>query len=254
MSRGRSVALALEVGAPLVLLAVWWTASSSSESLYFPALRDIVQAFADLWLFERLSSDILPSLGRMTAGYLAAAAIGILGGLALGSWPRVLRAVEPLVDFLRSVPPPALLPLAIVLFGIGNAMKIFIIVLVCVWPVLLNTVDGVRAMDPTMAAMARVYRVTGLERLRTVTLPAAAPQIFAGLRTSLSLALIMMVVSEMIASSNGIGHFVIEAQRTFAVTDMWAGILLIGILGYLINAGFVLLERRVLRWYHASRT
>lgn len=253
MSRRRVVALALEVGTPLLLLTAWWVASGSSESLYFPALRDIVQAFGDLWLFERLGSDILPSLGRMTAGYLGAAVIGIAGGLALGSWPRVLRAVEPLVDFLRSVPPPALLPLAIVLFGIGNAMKIFIIVLVCVWPVLLNTVDGVRAMDPTMGAMTRVYRVTGLDRLRKVTLPAAAPQIFAGLRTSLSLALIMMVVSEMIASSNGIGHFVIEAQRTFAVTDMWAGILLIGVLGYLINAGFVLLERRVLRWYHASR-
>jgi ABC-type nitrate/sulfonate/bicarbonate transport system permease component len=98
-----------------------------------------------------------------------------------------------------------------------------------------------------------VYGVSRRDRVWRVMLPAASPQIFAGMRTSLSLALILMVISEMVASTNGIGYFVLQSQRTFAIPEMWSGILLLGILGYVLNGAFVLIERRVLRWHRGAR-
>ncbi|HYY23828.1 MAG TPA: ABC transporter permease subunit, partial [Thermoleophilaceae bacterium] len=128
-----------------------------------------------------------------------------------------------------------------------------IIALVCLFPVLLNTIDGVTGVDPTLRETTRVYGIGGGDRLWRVMLPAASPQIFAGMRISLSLALILMVISEMVASTNGIGYFVLQSQRTFAIPEMWSGIFLLGILGYVFNAGFILIERRVLRWHRGAR-
>ena len=157
------------------------------------------------------------------------------------------------MEFLRAIPPPALLPFSIVVLGVGNSGKIFLIAFVCVWPVLLNTIDGVTAIDPTLRETARVYGVKGMDRLRRIVLPAACPQIFAGMRTSLSLALILMVISEMVASTDGIGFFVLQSQRSFAIPEMWSGILLLGLLGYVLNVIFILVERRVLAWHRGAR-
>lgn len=132
-------------------------------------------------------------------------------------------------------------------------MKVALIAFVCVWPVLLNTLDGVRGVEPTLRDTARVYGIPPRDRIRHVLLPAASPQIFAGMRTSLSLALILMVISEMVASTNGIGYFVLQSQRTFAIPEMWSGIVLLGLLGYALNAVFVAIERRVLRWHRGAR-
>ena len=171
----------------------------------------------------------------------------------LGLSARARRAAAPIVEFLRAIPPPALLPFAILVVGVGASMKVFIIAFVCVWPILLNTIDGVTSVDPTLRDTTRVYGIPDRDRIWRVMLPAASPQIFAGLRTAVSLALILMVISEMVASTNGIGYFVLQSQRTFAIPEMWSGILLLGILGYVLNGGFVLLERRLLRWHRGAR-
>ena len=113
--------------------------------------------------------------------------------------------------------------------------------------------DGVTGIDPTMRETARSYGVSGRDRLWRIVLPAASPQIFAGMRTSLSLALILLVISEMVASTNGIGFFVLQSQRSFAIPEMWAGILLLGLLGYALNLIFLLAERRVLAWHRGAR-
>jgi ABC-type nitrate/sulfonate/bicarbonate transport system permease component len=249
----RRVGIGLEIAVPLALLALWALASAGSDSFYFPPLTEILQAFADNWLFERIGSDVVPSLLRMGAGFAIATAIALGAGLVLGLSRRARIATAPLIEFLRAIPPPALLPFAILVIGVGNSMKVFIIAFVCIWPILLNTIDGVTGVDPTLRETARAYRIGRRDYVRHVMLPAASPQIFAGLRVSLSLALIMMVVSEMVASTNGIGYFVLQAQRTFAIPEMWSGILLLGILGYGLNALFTLLERRVLGWHRGAR-
>jgi ABC-type nitrate/sulfonate/bicarbonate transport system permease component len=251
--RSRGLAVALEITVPILLLVIWGVWSSGSDTYYFPPLTDIFKTFADTWLFERVGSDVVPSLVRLALGYGIACAVAVAAGLALGLSRPLRRATDPIVQFLRSIPPPALLPFGILVLGVGTSMKVFIIAFVCLWPVLLNTIDGVAGVDPTLRETARVYDISRRDQILRVTLPSAAPQIFAGMRTALSLALILMVISEMVASTNGIGYFVLQSQRSFAIPEMWSGILLLGILGYVLNVIFVLIERRVLRWHRGAR-
>jgi ABC-type nitrate/sulfonate/bicarbonate transport system permease component len=251
--RRRVLEAGLEITVPLLVLVVWGLLSAGSESFYFPPLTSILSTFADIWLFERVGSDVVPSLVRMGLGYSAAVLIAVVVGVSLGLMRRGRLVAGPIVEFLRSIPPPALLPFAILVFGTGTDMKVFIIAFVCLWPILLNTIDGVTGVDPALRETTRVYGVNTIDRIRLVVMPAAAPQIFAGMRTSLSLALILMVISEMVASTNGIGYFVLQAQRSFDIPEMWSGIFVLGILGYALNAGFVLVERRVLRWHRGAR-
>jgi ABC-type nitrate/sulfonate/bicarbonate transport system permease component len=243
----------LEAMVPILLLVGWGVWSSGSDTYYFPPLTDILDTFADTWLFERVGSDVVPSLVRLGLGYAIACVLGVGVGLALGSSRTLRRAFDPIVQFLRAIPPPALLPFGILVLGVGTSMKVFIIAFVCLWPVLLNTIDGIAGVDPVLKDTARVYRISGRDRIMRILLPSAGPQIFAGMRTSLSLALILMVISEMVASSNGIGYFVLQSQRSFAIPEMWSGILLLGILGYVLNALFLVVERRVLRWHRGAR-
>jgi ABC-type nitrate/sulfonate/bicarbonate transport system permease component len=241
------------VTVPLLALVLWGLLSAGSDTYYFPPLTDILSTFADTWLFERVGSDVVPSLERMGLGFAIAVVIAVTAGLLLGMSRRARIAAAPIVEFLRAIPPPALLPFAILVIGVGSSMKVFIIAFVCIWPILLNTIDGVRGIDPTLDDTTRVYGISSRDRIWRVMLPAATPQIFAGMRTSLSLALILMVISEMVASTNGIGYFVLQSQRTFAIPEMWSGILLLGILGYVLNGGFTLIERRLLRWHRGAR-
>jgi ABC-type nitrate/sulfonate/bicarbonate transport system permease component len=252
MSR-RAMLIGVEVAVPVVVIAVIWFWSAGSDVYYFPPLKDVLSTFKDTWLFERVGSDVVPSLVRLFIGYFIAVAVGVGGGIALGLSPVLRRISDPIVEFLRAVPAPALLPFALLVLGVGNDSKIFVIAFVCVWPILLNAVDGVSGVDPTLVDTGRVFRIPASDRLRHVVLPAAAPQIFAGMRTSLSLALILMVISEMVASSNGIGYFVLQSQRSFAIPEMWSGIILLGLLGYAFNAVFLLVERRVLAWHRGAR-
>jgi ABC-type nitrate/sulfonate/bicarbonate transport system permease component len=253
VTRRRVLETTLEVTVPAVLLVLWGVWSSGSDTYYFPPLTDILSTFADTWLFERVGSDVVPSLERLGAGYAIACVVGVIVGMALGLSPTLRRAADPIVQFLRAIPPPALLPFGILVLGVGASMKIFIIAFVCVWPVLLNAVDGVAGVEPMLRETSRGYRIDRRDTVLHVMLPAAAPQIFAGMRTSLSLALILMVISEMVASTNGIGYFVLQSQRSFAIEEMWSGIILLGILGYVLNGAFVLVERRVLRWHRGAR-
>jgi ABC-type nitrate/sulfonate/bicarbonate transport system permease component len=254
MARRRVVYVSLEILVPVLIVAAWWWTSSNSTSPYFPPLRDIIQAFRDNWLFRHVPTDAGPSLSRMGAGYGIAIVVGISLGMLLGLIPLLSRALGPPLEFLRAIPPPALIPVAILVLGIGNTMKVFVIVAGCIWPILLNTIDGVRGVDPTMLEMSRSYGVSRTREWSRILLPAALPQIFSGLRAALSIALILMVISEMIASTNGIGNFVLDAQRTFAIPEMWSGIILLGVLGYTLNALLMLVEQRVLRWHRGFRS
>jgi ABC-type nitrate/sulfonate/bicarbonate transport system permease component len=246
-------ALAVEAAVPVAVLVTWGLWSQNAGSFFFPPLTEILASFRANWLFARVPTDVVPSLQRMLLGYALAAIAGIAAGVLIGSSRRARDASAPLIEFLRAIPPPALIPFAILTFGIGAQFKVFVIAIGCIWPILLNTVDGVRGIDQSLLETARAYALSRTDRLWAVLLPAASPQIFAGLRSALSLALILMVISEMEASTNGIGFFVLQSQRSFAIPDMWSGILLLGGLGFGFNIGFVELERRILRWHRGAR-
>jgi ABC-type nitrate/sulfonate/bicarbonate transport system permease component len=244
----------LEFAIPAALLALWWFASSERASFYFPALRDIVQVLADRWLVERFVQDLLPSVARLLAGFLLATVLGVTIGVALGLSRTAAAFCSATLDFLRSMPSVALIPFAILVFGIDTGMKVFVIVFGAVWPILLNTIDGVRGTDKQMLEMARSFRLPRRDMLLRVILPAASPQIFAGLRASLSISIVMMVVSEMLASSDGIGFAILQAQRSFATKEMWAGLFVLGAVGYVLNLVFAIVEGRVMRWHRGLRT
>jgi ABC-type nitrate/sulfonate/bicarbonate transport system permease component len=238
---------------PALLVAAWWLASDGSRNVYWPPLRTIMRTFPDVWTGERLRQDLLPSVERLLGGYACAAVVGVALGTVIGSYRRVRAVCEPVLEFLRAIPPPVLIPVIMLFAGIGDTMKVVVIASGCVWPILLNTVEGVRAVDSVMSETARSYGITGVAKLRHVVLRAASPQIFAGLRQALSLGIILMVISEMFAASDGLGFTIVQFQRGFAIPDMWTGILVLGLLGFVLSVVFRLVERRVLAWYHGLR-
>ncbi|MEV7084967.1 ABC transporter permease subunit [Streptomyces sp. NPDC093085] len=245
--------LAFAVALPALLVAGWWIVSDSSTSVYSPPLRTVVAAFGEVWTGSRIADDVLPSVARLLAGYALAAAVGVALGVVIGSYRRVRAAAEPVLEFLRAVPPPVLVPVIMLFAGIGDTMKIVVIATGCVWPVLLNTVEGVRSVDAVLAETARSYGIGGAARLRHLVLRSASPQIFAGLRQALSIGIILMVISEMFAASNGLGFTIVQFQRSFAIPEMWSGILLLGLLGFLLSVLFRAVEHRALDWYHGLR-
>jgi ABC-type nitrate/sulfonate/bicarbonate transport system permease component len=247
--RRRLAGLALELWLPVLLVAGWWVLSADSQSLFFPPLREILEQVRSQFLSTAAKDNLLPSLAHLFAGFALASVAGVLLGVLLGVNRWVRAAVEPLIHFLRALPAPALLPFAIIAFGIGSTMKIWVIAFTAFFPVLLNTMDGVRGRDPMIGEVARAYRVPPWVRFTTIVLPAAMPQIFAGLRVGLQTSLLLMVVSELVASTGGIGFVILQSQQLFATPTMWAGIVVLGVLGYLLNWVFGLIERRALRWY-----
>jgi ABC-type nitrate/sulfonate/bicarbonate transport system permease component len=204
-------------------------------------------------VFDHVPDDLVPSLRRLLLGYGLAVVLGVSAGLVLGAVRPVQQAVQPFAEFLRSLPAVAVIPFAMLVFGRTDTMRVSVIAVGAVWPILLNTVDGVRGVNAGMLEMARAYSVGRWGRMRDVVIPAALPRIVAGMRTSLSIAIILMVVTEMVGGRNGVGYLVLQAQRSFAFSDMWAGIILLGIVGYVANFLFVRAERGLLHWHRASK-
>jgi ABC-type nitrate/sulfonate/bicarbonate transport system permease component len=234
-------------------LALWWVASADSQSFYLPPLRQILEAFASTWLGGRLVDDVLPSVARLLTGFAVATVGGVALGVAVGSSRRLRAALEPVLEFLRAIPPPVLVPIFILIAGIGTTMKVLVIVSGCLWPILLNTIEGVRARDEVLEDTCRAYGIRGRARLRHLVLPAASPQIVTGMRQALAIGIILMVISEMFAASSGLGFTIVQFQRGFAIPEMWSGILLLGLLGVLLSFGFRAFENRVLAWYYGLR-
>ncbi|MEU7898517.1 ABC transporter permease subunit [Nonomuraea sp. NPDC049152] len=236
-----------------VAAVVWELATRAIGAVYFPPPSTILARMREMWfagpptrlfLTEEAAADLLPSLGRLAAGWAVAAAAGVALGVALGRSRWLSALVEPLVHFGRSVPPAALLPVFLVFFRVGTPIQLAAIVYGVLWPVLVNAMDGARYVDRQYLDTAQVFHL----RRWPIVLAAAGPKIFAGLRLSVALALIMMVISELYASSEGIGHRMREAEGSFDIPAMWAGIVLLGILGVLLNGVFLAVERRALRW------
>ncbi|WP_157245293.1 ABC transporter permease [Nonomuraea typhae] len=251
-SRGWPGRLAVRLGPILLAVLLWQWAAWAAGSPFFPPPARIAARMAELWfgeplLTERFWLDAGPSVLRALAGWLAGAVAGVAIGLAAGQWTAAAGYVDPPVDFLRSLPKPAIVPVFLLVFGAGDLMRIGLITFGCAWPVLLNTMQGVRSVDPMYRETARAFHIPTRTQLVKVVIPAALPKIVAGMRVTLSLSLILMVLSEWLLADHGLGHFLINAQRTFEILDVWAAIVLLGLIGYLLNVLFLAAERRVLR-------
>jgi ABC-type nitrate/sulfonate/bicarbonate transport system permease component len=249
-ARTRAIGVSLVV--PMLIVVLWWVLSAGSTSPFYPPLQTIVDDFRETWLFAHVGSDVVPSLTRFGLGYLLAVVAGVAVGVLLARVRTLELAFGPAIHFARSVPATGLVPVSIALMGIGSAPKIALIAFACMFPILLNTIDGVRGIERGLEDVGRTFRLTRLQRIFAVQLPSAAPQIFAGMRIALAIAFIMMVVTEMVGASSGVGYVTLNAQQGFQVPLMWSGMLLLGVLGATLNSLFLLVERRVLRWHYRS--
>jgi ABC-type nitrate/sulfonate/bicarbonate transport system permease component len=246
-----------------VVVAAWEVGTRAARSPFFPPPSRITSRMYDLWfsgpatrlfLTSSATADVVPSLLRMATGLAISLVAGVGLGLALGRSERVFAYLDPAFQFARVIPPPTLVPVFIVLFELGSQMQIAAITFSAVWPILLNTTDGARSVDPLQMDTAQVYKLSAADRVLKIIFPAALPKIFAGLRLSLSLSLILMVFSELLpGTANGIGFELTDAQSRSDLPTVWAAIVLLGILGYALNAILLAVERRVLAWHRGSR-
>ncbi|GAA1360527.1 ABC transporter permease [Arthrobacter rhombi] len=238
---------------PVLLVALWWVGTSGEPNFFVPTPAQLVDTFGPTWFQGRISSDVLPSVGRLVIGVLLAIILGVVLGLLVGL-NRTLRALtEPVFEFFRALPPPVLIPVLMLLIGVNDSMKVAVIVSGAVWPVLLNTIEGVRSIDPVQNETSRSYGISGFARIRYQVIPSAMPTVMAGIRQCLSIGLILMVISEMFASSSGLGFTIVQFQRSFAIPEMWSGIIVLGLIGVVMSFIFQWAERRVLRWYHGLK-
>ncbi|WP_424184078.1 ABC transporter permease [Actinokineospora sp. G85] len=226
---------------------VWELLARAADDVFFPPPTTIAEAAGELWFSPLFGEHVVPGVGRMLAGFATAAVVGVALGILLGRSATAMAYLSPAFTFIRSIPPPLLVPFFAATIGV-TSMQLPTIAFGALWPVLLNTVDGARSVDATKVETARAFRLSRAQWLLGVVLPSALPKVFAGLRLSLSIALVLMVISELIGSLNGVGNQLVRAQRDYALPAMWAWIVLLGILGYLFNTLLLLAERRALAW------
>jgi ABC-type nitrate/sulfonate/bicarbonate transport system permease component len=236
----------------VVLLVAWEVIARIMKSVYVPPVSTIAVTFVHEWFSPTFGQQAIPSLYRMVVGYFFASVIGITIGIVIGSSKAIYRLLDPVLQFLRAIPPTAIIPVGILLIGIGDQMKMVVIAFGSMWPILINSADGARLVPTERLDTARIFGLNSVETLLRVIVPSATPMIAAGMRTGLSIAFIMIVVSEMIGSTDGLGYYILSAQRTFAIPEMYGGIVLLAILGYLLNTGFVWAEHRVLAWHYGQ--
>jgi sulfonate transport system permease protein len=237
-------------GLVIAFLALWQASSTYGwvNASVFPPLDQIVGALWKAIASGALVDDIAISLQRAGIAFIAAVAVGIPLGLFMGQVRTVERALDPLLQFFRQTSALALYPVFILLLGLGETSKVFVIFWATLFPILLSTIGGVKEVDRKLVEMARTYGAGSLQIFRRVVLPASVPAIFVGLRLSATTALLLLIAAEMIGANKGIGFQVMNAQYNFQIPLMFAAILLLALLGLAANAALVLLQRRLCRW------
>jgi NitT/TauT family transport system permease protein len=236
----------------LSLICVWEIVSRSGIFVYImPPFSLIILRLIQMLLSGALTEHIVASLTRSFMGYALAAALGISLGIILGWSSRVYRIFEPLIELLRPIPSIAMIPLAILWLGIGEAPKIFIISFACFWPILMNTIYGVRGVDDYLIKAARSMNAKKGDLLSKVAVPAASPYIFGGLRISLATSFVLLIASEMVAAQNGLGYLILLYEETFRIKEMYGVIILLVLLAYLSNRILLMIENHLIAWHKA---
>lgn len=236
---------------PILFFAVWWVAVNQGlvNKVLFPSPVDTVTHLFGAFGKGNMQGDIWATFMRTGTAFVFAAAVGVPLGVALGSSEAAYRSVEFLIDFFRSTPSSALIPLFLLLFGITDANKIAIAAFAAFLVILFNSAYGVMNARKTRILAAKVMGSNSWQIFKDVLIWESLSQTFVGLRTGVSIALVIVIVAEMfIGSENGLGHRIIDAQQVLNVKDMYASILVTGALGYLLNLAFLLTEKRFVHW------
>ena len=200
-----------------------------------------------------LQPKLVGTVQRMIVGWLLASLLGVALGTLIGVSPRARKIFGPTLEFLRPLPSSAIIPLAIALFGLSEGMVVGVIGFGALWPMLLSTVHGFAAVEPRLYEVSRALGMSKLSVIWKIALPSSMPDILAGMRLGLTVSLILAVVGEMLTGRDGLGNWILLAARSFRAADLYAGVILLGLLGYISAQGLAWAEARLLRWRAAAR-
>lgn len=236
------------LASPIVVLLLWEAAGrvGLTNPHLLPAPSRVFVDIYELIVSRELFGAFTASMVRVVSGFLIAVVVGVILGILMARFKLAEDFIDPLVELVRPISPLAILPLAILWFGIGDASKIFLIALSCSFPVLLNTYAGVKSIDVALIRAARSLGANQSEVIRRIILPGSLPTILTGVRISWGIALIVIIASEMVGAVNGLGFMVLDAQQTFKVERVFSGIFVIGAVGFITD--------RLLRWFRKAIT
>lgn len=237
--------------AAIVALAFVWELAprlSLVDATFLPPLSKVLAAWWELVLSGALLENFQASIVRSVSGLLLAILFSIPLGLVIGYYKPVAVILSPVLELFRNTAALALLPVFILILGIGETSKISIVLFACTWPILLNTVNGVRNVDPLLVKSARSLGLAPFKLFLKVILPASLPSIFTGIRLAGASSILVLIAAEMVGAKAGLGYLINYTQYNFQIPEMYAGILTISALGLAINQGLVLLERRFSGW------
>jgi sulfonate transport system permease protein len=247
-------AWALSIAVFAAVIALWWAAAHFawvSKAFLPPPAAALEEVVAGLGIAEgTLRGQLIQTIWRMVQGWLLACLAGVVLGAAIGVSAKARAYLQPMLEFLRPLPASALLPLAIAIFGLGPFMVLSVVAFGAMWPVMLATIHGFAAIEPRLREVARCMQLTPMQFIIKIGVPNALPDVLAGMRLSLTVALIVSVVGEMIASQEGLGHAILLASRSFDAKALFAGVILLGLVGFASNSLLAFVERRALRWQH----
>jgi NitT/TauT family transport system permease protein len=223
------------------------------EPAFLPPFSEVLRTAWRLLESGQLAQHVVASLSRSLVGFSLAILYAVPLGLLIGSNRRLAATVSPFLEMLRNTAALALLPVFILLLGIGEASKIAIVLYSCSFPILLNTVSGVRGTDPLLIKSARTMGLSQLQLFYKVILPSAVPTIFVGIRLAGAYSLVVLVAAEMIGAKAGLGYLIIYSQYNFQIPEMYVGIITIMLLGVSFNQVLSSVERRLTRWNTSAR-
>lgn len=234
----------------LGLLGLWEAVVRGGllNPVLLPAPTVIVRHLSAIVAGGSFAAPLGHTLYLLGVAYVIGCVLAVGLGLLMGRSRIVYGLFEPLVEVLRPLPKPALLPPLILFLGLGDLMKLTVIALGVFFPVLVNTIQGVRGIDPVMLDAARTFQHGRAATLFKVVLPGSLPLIFSGMRIALGIGLVLVVIAEMMAGTGGIGYLIIDMQRSFRIPDMYAWIVILAVLGYGLNEAFIRVERRSIHW------
>jgi sulfonate transport system permease protein len=250
--------IGLRVGAMLFAVGVivcWQLIADSGifPRVFFASPRQTFDALVSLHTRGDLWQQMAATCLRMALGWGLASLLGIIIGAVLAQSGRLRAYIEPTLEFLRPLPASAIVPAAILFLGLTPEMAVAVIAFGAIWPVLLGSYHGFRQVDPRIAEVAALQELSALQYMRKIALPGALPDIFAGLRVNLAIALILAVVVEIQAGLTGLGFNIMIAQRLFRTPELFAGIFLLGLVGFVTSQVLLAIERRLLRWRAVAR-
>jgi ABC-type nitrate/sulfonate/bicarbonate transport system permease component len=233
-----------------IVLAVWEIVGRAGyvDVALLPPPSVIAPTLAEILATGAFLKPLGETLWLLAVGYAIGCMLGIVIGMAMGLSAGIYYLLEPLVELVRPIPKVALVPPLFLFLGLGAAMKITIVALAALFPVLISTMQGVRGVDPVALDTARTFGCRQSQIVWRVVLPASMPMILTGMRVSLGLGLILVVLAEMLSGEGGLGYLIVDMQRSFAIRKMYAWIVILAVLGLALNAAFERIEARVVPW------